>query len=456
MSNNTPNMPSLFSFFRKNPGLYFRGMKNQLKQGLPMDLMTLMGDYIKKTKKADSSPTQLVANFTAGFPVEFLLAFDVWPGFPESSACTAGMCEITQPLIEHAEGMGYSRDLCAYMKTSVGAFDKGYPYDFGGSPVADMYFGTNGVCDTHAKWFENEARKHGRPYFAMDVPCVVSGSDEDRWAIDSDYIVAQLYDLITFLEQQTGKKFDEEKFMNIVNKSQECSRLYLEFFDYRKKIPAAEYFVFMRVFMYAVFAMWDLDAGIKYYRNVLEKMKKRYAKAPEKIGKPEKYRLMWEGITIWYGTDFYKELEKKGAHVVYELYTESSAFRRKKTSTLDETFRQMAKEFTSATYVLEQDRRIPFIEEKIKDYSIDGLILHANMSCRPSAAGMQDVKTEIEKRSKIPVLILTCDMIDPRAFSEGQVRTRIDAFIEMMEENQKQKQDQILSGGTGQWQTINR
>jgi hypothetical protein len=47
-------------------------------------------------------------------------------------------------------------------------------------------------------------------------------------------------------------------------------------------------------------------------------------------------------------------------------------------------------------------------------------------------------------------------MIDPRAFSEAQVRTRIDAFIEMMEENQIQKQKQILSGGTGQWQTINR
>ena len=439
MSNNTPNMPSLFSFFIKNPKLYFKGMKNQLKQGVPMDLLSLMGDYIKKTKKADASPDQLVASFTAGFPVEFLLAFDVWPAFPESSACTAGMCEITQPLIEHAESMGFSRDLCAYMKTSVGAFDKGYPYDFGGSPVADFYLGTNGVCDTHAKWFENEARKHGRPYFAMDVPCVVSGSDEARWKIDSDYIVDQLHDLITFLEEQTGKQFDEQKFMDVIRKSQECNRLYLEFFEYRKRMPAAEYFVFMRVFMFAVFAQWDQDAALRYYRKVLDKVKRRYAKAPEKIGKPEKYRLMWEGITLWYAADFYKELEKKGAHIVYELYTESSAFRKKKTANVDETLRQMAIEFTSATYILEQDRRIPFIEEKIKEYNIDGLILHANMSCRPSAAGLQDVKTAIEKSMNIPVLILTCDMIDPRAFSEGQIRTRTDAFIEMMEERKKQR-----------------
>ena len=446
MSNQTPNMPGLFNFFLKNPGLYFKGMKNQLKQGLPMDILTLMGDYIKGTKKADSAPDQKVANFTAGFPIEFLLAFDVWPGFPESSACTAGMCEITQPLIEHAESLGYSRDLCAYMKTSIGAFEKGYPYDFGGSPVADFYCGTNGVCDTHAKWFENEARKHGRPYFAMDVPCVVSGSDEARWAIDSDYIVAQLYDLIDFLEEQTGRRFNEERFMRIVNKSQEINRLYLEFFEYRKRIPAAEYFVFMRVFMFPVFAQWNQEAALKYYQKILDKMKKRYAQPPEKIGQPETYRLMWEGITLWYGSDFYKELARKGAQVVYELYTESSAFRRKKTATLEETFRQMAREFTSATYILDQERRIPFMEQKIKDYSIDGVILHANMSCRPSAAGLQDVKVELEKRTKKPVLILTCDMIDPRVFSEGQVRTRIDAFIEMMAENKKQNRI-VATGG---------
>jgi benzoyl-CoA reductase/2-hydroxyglutaryl-CoA dehydratase subunit BcrC/BadD/HgdB len=116
----------------------------------------------------------------------------------------------------------------------------------------------------------------------------------------------------------------------------------------------------------------------------------------------------------------------------------------------------MAKEFTSATYILEQDKRIPFMVQKIDEYSIDGIILHANMSCRPSAAGLQDVKTEIEKRTNKPVLILTCDMMDPRAFSEAQVQNRIDAFIEMMEENRTQKEKQIMSGGTGQWQTINR
>jgi benzoyl-CoA reductase/2-hydroxyglutaryl-CoA dehydratase subunit BcrC/BadD/HgdB len=167
-------------------------------------------------------------------------------------------------------------------------------------------------------------------------------------------------------------------------------------------------------------------------------MKKLYDGTPSrKIGKPEKYRLMWEGITLWYGIDLYRELAEKGAHVVYEPYTHAGAMRRRKTFSFDETLLEMARENISNFYTLDLPERISFFQQKIAEYSIDGLILHANLSCRPSSTGLQDLKAAIEKSMKIPVLTLNCDMDDPRAYSEGQIRTRIDAFIEMMEENKK-------------------
>jgi benzoyl-CoA reductase/2-hydroxyglutaryl-CoA dehydratase subunit BcrC/BadD/HgdB len=36
-----------------------------------------------------------------------------------------------------------------------------------------------------------------------------------------------------------------------------------------------------------------------------------------------------------------------------------------------------------------------------------------------------------------PVLILQCDMNDPLANSEGQIKTRVEGFIELMEANKK-------------------
>jgi benzoyl-CoA reductase/2-hydroxyglutaryl-CoA dehydratase subunit BcrC/BadD/HgdB len=446
---------SMLNFIFNNPGIFWEATKNNLQQGIPLSLASLFMDYQTKTEKFSQAPGKKLGVFTAGMPAEFLLVFDIFPIFPEAYACMCGQAGITQHLIEHAEGLGYSRDLCSYMKVNIGAMDKKYPCNFGGAPVADCYIASNGVCDTQAKWVENTARKYGRPYFLMDVPNPVSGSDDAKREIDFEYEIAQMHDMIKFLEKVTGKRFDKEKFMGIIAKSQEVCRLYLEIYEYRKRFPSPFYFEITRALMFPQFGMWDLDGAAKYYRKVLNDIKKRYNDAPSgKIGKPEKYRLMWEGITLWYNIDFYKYLAKKGAHVVYEPYTHAGAMRREKTASFDETLRVMAKENISNFYTLDLEQRIPYFEQKIAEYSIDGLILHANLSCRPSSTGLQDLKAAIEKSVKIPVLILNCDMDDPRAYAEGQIRTRVDAFIEMIEENKKQKQIQILSGGTGQWQTI--
>lgn len=423
---------------KKNWGIFFKALGKNLRGGLPLSLMALFIDYQTKSYQATQTPGQKIGAFTAGMPVEFLLAFDVFPAFPEAYACMSGMSGLSQSMIERAEGMGYSRDLCSYMKINIGAMDAEYPCDYGGCPTPDFYVASNGVCDTQAKWCENQARKFGRPYFALDVPSPVSGADDSYRALTFEYEIAQFYDLIKFLEKVTGKEFSEDKFMSIIKKSQIVCSLYLQIYEYRKRFPSPFYFEVTRSLMFPQFGMWDLDGAIKYYRGVLQDMIKRYDEAPsKKIGKPEKYRLMWEGITFWYATDFYKELAKKGAHVVYEPYTHAGAMRRKTTYGFDETLREMAKENISNFYTLDLEQRIPFFEEKIAEYSIDGLILHANLSCRPSSTGLQDVKAAIEKSVKIPVLILNCDMDDPRAFAEGQIRTRIDAFIEMMEENKK-------------------
>jgi benzoyl-CoA reductase/2-hydroxyglutaryl-CoA dehydratase subunit BcrC/BadD/HgdB len=428
----------MLNFIFKNPKVFWAATKNNMKQGIPLSLASLFMDYQKKSNKINLIPDQKAGAFTAGMPAEFLLAFDIFPVFPEAYACMSGQAGVTQHLIEHAEGLGYSRDLCSYMKVSIGAMDKNYPSNFGGSPIPDCYIASNGVCDTQAKWFENEARKYGRPYFAMDVPSPVSGTDGAKREIDFEYQIAQFFDLIKFLEGVTGKSFSEEKFMRIIKKSQEVCGLYLEIYEYRKRFPSPLYFEVQRAFMFPQFGMWDLDGAIKYYQVFLDKLKKSYDGTPSKnIGIPEKYRLMWEGITLWYGIDLYRELAKKGAHIVYEPYTHAGAMRRSKTTTFEKTLRVMAEENISNFYTLDLEQRIPFFEKKITEYSIDGLVLHANLSCRPSSTGLQDLKEEIQKRTKIPVLILNCDMDDPRAYAEGPIQNRFEAFIELMEENKK-------------------
>ena len=430
----------MIGFIAKYPKVFYEGIKGFMNQALTLRILALLNEYTLKSKIATMLPWKKTGSAVAGFPVEFLLAFDVFPIFPEVYAIYAGSAGVTQPLIEHAESMGYSRDLCSYMKTSIGGYEKKYPCDFGGAPKPDFYLSTNMICDTHVKWIENEARRHGVPYFSVDVPSYVSGSDEERLERYIDYVVAQFYDLIKFLEEHTGKSFSEIKFMKTVNKSQEACLLYHEIYKYRRRLPAPQYFEFQRLFMLPVGVMWNLDGCIKYYKSELEKIKKRYDHTPQvELGSGEKFRVMWEGITIWYKVDMYYDLAEKGAKVVYESYTESVAFRRKRTSTFPETLRQMAKEIIITPYTLNLENRISFFEQKIDEFAIDGLILHANLSCRPSSTGLLDLKEAIQKSRGIPVLILNADMDDPRSYAEGPTQTRLDSFIEMMEVKQQNK-----------------
>ena len=67
----------------------------------------------------------------------------------------------------------------------------------------------------------------------------------------------------------------------------------------------------------------------------------------------------------------------------------------------------------------------------IKKYDVDGVVMHSNRSCKPYSFVQYDLQKMIRDRLNIPTLILEADMVDERNFSESQVESRIDAFMEI-------------------------
>jgi benzoyl-CoA reductase/2-hydroxyglutaryl-CoA dehydratase subunit BcrC/BadD/HgdB len=54
--------------------------------------------------------------------------------------------------------------------------------------------------------------------------------------------------------------------------------------------------------------------------------------------------------------------------------------------------------------------------------------MHSNRSCKPYSFGQY----EIQKKLSVPSVIIEADMVDERAFSEAQVVTRLEAFLESL------------------------
>ncbi|MHA2110491.1 MAG: hypothetical protein ACW98W_03375 [Candidatus Hodarchaeales archaeon] len=62
-----------------------------------------------------------VAWITSGGPVEFLIAMNIVPLYPEQYGAIAGSAKDSTRLCQVAESHGYSQDLCAYARTSFGS-----------------------------------------------------------------------------------------------------------------------------------------------------------------------------------------------------------------------------------------------------------------------------------------------------------------------------------------------
>ncbi|MCP4137765.1 MAG: 2-hydroxyacyl-CoA dehydratase [bacterium] len=392
--------------------------------------------YLVNGKLASLLPWKKTAWTCAGFPVEVLWAYDIFPLHPENMATVAAARGQSERLIEHAETMGYSRDLCSYCKTSIGAVDTNIKTTLGGIDTPDIITCTNTICDTHWKWFQIQAHKLKVPFFMFDIPKWVSGTSESTLEGYIDYIVEQFYAFFDFMEKETGKKLNEKKMYSVIERSAELTNLWKEIYSCRKNVPSPYSAAETSASFFPLVVMPGVKKGIKFYKKILGDVTERSARGEGTLppGK-EKFRILFEGIPFWYKMRFMYDFAKYGAVVTFEPYTWSFAPDKTPGLSVEGFLREAARSIMAPPYSFNLEKRFYFFKKWIEEYKIDGVILHENMSCRPSSSGMIDLKKELERTCNIPVLILQCDMNDPRAYSEGPIQTRIETFIELMASN---------------------
>nr|MDO8111811.1 2-hydroxyacyl-CoA dehydratase family protein [Candidatus Sigynarchaeota archaeon] len=398
----------------------------------------IIKNYLMKSKFMSSLPWKKTAWVTAGFPVELCYLFDIFPMHPENAACVAGTAKVSLKLIEYAESLGFSRDLCSYFKTNIGAVGKKVGIAQGAIGKPKFLASTNTICDTHVKWFQTQAREFKVPYFCFDIPVAVAGTDDARMEEYIDYVVDQFNEFIEFAGKITGKKFDENKFNTILQKSAKLSDLWQEIYEYRKLLPTPVSFQDTMAAIFPLVILPGLDIGISFYEALLKDIKERVAKNTGSLTKEqEKYRVLFEGIPMWYKIKFFHELANYGAIITYEPYTFSFGPKKKIGLPIDKQLRELARLIIDTPYNYAVEKRIKYFEKVIDDYKLDGIILHSNLSCRPSCTGMVDLKNAIQKDKGIPVWLMDCDMDDPRAYADEPMKNRMESFIELMASNKK-------------------
>jgi len=385
----------------------------------------IMTHYYIAAKTAGETGKK-IAWITSGGPVEPLIAMDVIPVYPENYGAMIGASHMGVDLCEKAEAMGYSRDLCSYARADIACSTvDGGP--IGGLPRPDMLICCNNICGTVLKWYEVQARFYNVPLFILDTPvCHTRFSNEVR-----AYVKRQVEEYLLFLEQTCGRKLDRDKMAEVGRLSIEGQRLWQAVLDttVHKPAPMSAFDAFFHLAL--IVTLRGTQTAVDYYNALLAEMNARIS---EGIGAVpfEKYRLLWDNLPVWYRTRWLSDkFAARGACLVADTYTSAWCGSMKYIDPSD-FINTMAEGYSRIYLNIGVDQMAEQVIAMIDKYDVQGLVMHSNRSCKPYSFGQYDIRRIIQEKRGLPTLMLEADMVDERCFSEAQVETRIDAFMEML------------------------
>lgn len=394
-----------------------------------LEVPVLRRKYYAQTQ-ADSTSGKKVAWCSNNIPGEILDAMGVTAVFLENYATVIASKRLGSGFCAAGEKMGFSQDVCGYARMLMGyvlARNEAPEAPYGGLAKPDFLLVNAYSCDSRVGWFSSMSRALNLPLHVHDGPYQPDGGDDSSATVA--YAEREIRNLIAFLEKQTGNVFNPEKLRTRQKLARQSSDIMYDINELRKKVPcpmgAADMFTAVWPAMYLV----GTKECEEFYKRLLTEMEDRVAKGIG-IVPEEKFRLMWSGIPFWYDMSLINYVEKFGGVVALESFYRTRE-RRLPPQDADPVKDMVLSSIRQRTFPMTIDGSIDDLVETVEEFKIDGVILSFNPSCRMLYVSQRELQRSLEAKG-IATLGLECDMADERTYSEGQVKTRLDAFCERL------------------------
>ena len=345
-------------------------------------------------------------------------------------------CAIKHQSLEnilHAESLGYGLDVCGYVKNDLGLQDLGGTTSFGQIPRPDLLVCSFSGCYIYVKWWEALAETYGAPLFMFDVPYM---REEAPRKEDIDYLVSQLWEFVHLLEKRTGRTFDMDELKRVLAESRRAEDGWVEFLRAGRFRPSPIEAYFESIFyMFPINVLRGTPEAADFYGVVNEEVRARVKDGNYPLPE-EKYRVLVEGVppytnyrTFW---DFFR---KWGAVSVVATYPKvGGLFDRGFRHDPARPFESIA-EYSLGAYVNQSwPLRRQIIADYVKEYQVDAAVIHGIKSCRSFTAGQGDLRDWLIHEQRLPTLYIESDHQDPRYFAPAQIKNRMDAFFESLEQ----------------------
>jgi benzoyl-CoA reductase/2-hydroxyglutaryl-CoA dehydratase subunit BcrC/BadD/HgdB len=369
-----------------------------------------------------------VAWVTSAAPVELLKALDFYVLYPENHGAICGAARLAVDIISEAEEAGFSRDLCSYARTDIGAMLSGKT-PVGKLPKPDLLLACNNICQTVLFWYHILAHRFNVPLILIDVPFVYH---EQAASHALEYVQRQLEQAVPVAEKVAGRRLEEAKLRETTRLSRMATELWLEIMERNRHRPAPITAFDEFTHMAPIVEMRGDAATVDYYAAMLKEVDGRIAQGIGAV-KNERKRLLWDNLPIWYRLRYLAEfLAKHSIALVASTYTNAWG----ELAPLMNPERPIESGALACTYpILNRGtgHKLATMRQMIRDYHLDGVILHSDRSCKPYSMGQMDQRDSLIRDPGTPALLLEADHNDSRVYAEEQVANRLAAFVEMLE-----------------------
>lgn len=362
-----------------------------------------------KVKELKEQGENIVGIFCTFTPVEIIRA---------AGATAVSLCGTSSEPIIDAEAH-LPKNLCPLIKSSYGfALTQKCPNSY----FSDLIIGET-TCDGKKKMFEYLAEL--KPVHIMQLPQTVH----------RDHAYSVWRNELIFLKERLEKEFNvqitEEKIKEEIKKRNEERRVLQEFYSLGKLCPPpVTGYEMKQVLLGSEFTL-DKEDQNKKIRNIMDKLKKEYEQGVRKVS-GNAPRILVTGCPLG-GTieKTVKTIEDSGAVVVC---FENCAGVREKARLVDETidpYDALTDKYLNVgcSVMSPNTNRMEMLEELIDEYKIDGVIEIILQACHTFNVESHRVKKVVANEKKVPYMRIETDYSQT---DTGQIRTRIEAFVEML------------------------
>jgi benzoyl-CoA reductase/2-hydroxyglutaryl-CoA dehydratase subunit BcrC/BadD/HgdB len=396
------------------------------------EMKRLLADHFRSLDEAKKHGNRKIAWCTSVGPAELLHSLGFLVYYPENHGALLGATRMATDLIPAANAIGYSPDICSYLTSDIGAYLRGVTplkkaYGMDGIPRADVLVYNTNQCRDVQDWFSFYARQWNAPIVGIHTHRNVDAV-EDHHVAD---ISRQYRDMIPTLEKVSGNKFDIDRLREIVRLSLECTHLWRKVLEFGAAKPSPITFFDATVHMAPAVVLRGLPEAVEYYKILLVELEERIQQRIPAV-KGERHRVYWDGMPIWGKLrDLSNLFSSLKTCVVASTYCNSWIF---DAFDPDKPFESMARAYTELFIVRDENYKEAYMDQWIKDFSVDGLIFHDAKTCPNNSNSRYCMPQRISDRLDLPVLVINGDLNDLRCFSEEQTKTNIEAFIEQLDE----------------------